>query len=147
MAASSAPAIKAELLTLLQASSGLEDVQIEYSHPGSTIQAESIYFGKTIETEVPGALGNRRQNEDYTIEVIVDCTQGGDDAQTCEERCWAMVAVLENVIRDNNGPTGALSALLGGGYVLYAGTDMTPYIETAGRLSEAVCQVRVVNRK
>lgn len=146
MAASSAPAVKAQLLTLLRADSALSGVQITYSHPGATIQQECVYFNRTVETERPAALGQRRQNEDYYMEVVVDVAQDGDDAQVCEERCWALVAEVENTIRNNNGPGGALATVVSG-WVVFGAVEMTPFIERGQRLAEAVCRVQVVNRK
>lgn len=145
-APSSAPAVKAALLTLLQADSGLTGVQLTYNHPGLSIQQEAAYFQRTIQTEELYSAGQRHQHETYDVELVVDVSQDGDDAQVCEERCWAIVARVELVIRANNGSGGGLSTAFPagvGGAVTMGGVTMTPYINTGARLAEAVCLVHV----
>lgn len=144
MAASTAPAVKVALLTLLRADAGLSNVQVEYAHPGTMSAPEVLFFGRTIGTEAPDSMGQRRQREIYDIEVVIGAKVDGDDAQTTEERCWALVAVLENVVRANNGPQGALLASIdSSGWLAMAGTQMTPYVESGARYSEALCRVHV----
>lgn len=145
MAASTAPSVKAALLTLLRVDAGLSGVQIEYSDPGAAIQQESIFFGRTMETEKPDSLGQRKQRESYDVEIYVYVAVDSDDPQTCEERCWALVAEIENVVRANNGRSGALSVALnpGAGWVVYGGTNMTPFAHDGQRVAEAQCKVHV----
>lgn len=145
MSASTAPAVKAALLTLLRADAGYSNVLVEYSHPGTTSNPEVVFFGRVIATEQPDSMGQRKQREHYDIEVVIGAKVDGDDAQTTEERCWTLVAVLENVVRANNGPQGALSLALspGAGWVAMAATEMTSYIEAGARYSEALCKVGV----
>jgi hypothetical protein len=150
MAASSAPAAKASLITILTAASGMAGVQIEYSHPGASIQQESVFFGRTFLDEVAGALGQQRRNESYALELVVSVAQDGDNAQVCEERCWALVAVVENALRPPTGATGAVSANLAGAVNLWAvleSVEMTPTIEGGQRIAEAVCMIRCQHRK
>lgn len=155
MAASTAPSVKSALLTLLRADDGLSGVQIDYADPGAAIADEEIFYGRTIETEKPGAgLGQRRQTETYDIEIYVYVKLDGDDPQTCEERCWTLVAELENVIRANNGVNGALSVALkdlagsnAAGWVVMGAIEMTPFTYQGARVAEALCKVHVEARK
>lgn len=150
MGASTAPAVKAALLTLLQADGALSGVQIVYSHPGATVQKEAIYFEGTHGQEEPATLGTRKQLETYDIEVAVGVVTDGDQAQAGEERCWALVARLESIVRAQGGlPAGPVSlAMPGGGFAVMGGTEMTPYIlGNSQRLAHAVCRVHVEGYK
>lgn len=145
MAASSAPGVKAALLTLLQADAGLTGVGITYAHPGVVTQ-EDIFYNRTIATEQPDTIGQRKQREEYDIEVVVTVARDGNDAKAAEDRCWALVARVENVVRANNGANGALPAALGtgvAGAITMGGGDMTPYIEGGQRISEWLGRVHV----
>jgi hypothetical protein len=145
MAASTAPSVKAALLTLLRADVSLSGVQIEYADPGAEIQQESVFYGRTIETEKPDSLGQRKQRESYDLEIYVYTAQDGNDPQTCEERGWALVARLETVVRANNGNNGALSAALtnAAGWVVMGSVEMTPFTHSGQRVCEALCRVHV----
>lgn len=149
MAASTAPSVKAALLTLLEADSGLSGVGFTYADPGEAISQEALFYGRTIATEKPNSMGRRGQHEAYDVEIYVYVAQDGDDPQTCEQRAWAIVAEIENVVRANNGNTGALSAALtpGAGWVVYAGTEMTPFTYSGQRVCEALCKVHVEANK
>lgn len=151
MAATSAPKVKKVLLELLEANIPNANiaggVQIRYAHPGADIQQEAIYFNRTISREEAAALGRLRRDEDYEIEVVIDVAQDGDNAQLCEERCWTLVEELENLVRANPGKSGDAMAGAVDGWVVYHSTEMTPHIEQAARLAEAVCTIAVKNRK
>lgn len=101
MASSSAPAAKAALVSLLQADPGMTGVTVTYGHPGSEMQQECVWTGMVTAAEQAISLGNMLRDEAYTIQVMVLVAQDGDDAQACEERCLALVAVVENVVRAN----------------------------------------------
>ena len=145
MAASTAPSVKSALITLLRAEPALAGVGIDYSDPGSSIQQEAIFYARTLQTEKPDSLGQRKQRESYDLEVYIYVQVPGDDPQLCEERCWTLVASLENVIRANNGSTGALSAALtpGNGWVVMGSIQMTPFTYNGARVAEALCRVHV----
>lgn len=150
MAASTAPSVKASLLALLRADSGLTGVRMDYADPGAEVGQEQLYYGRTLQTEHPGAgMGQRKQTELYEIEVYIGVAQDGDDAQTVEERCWALVARLETVVRANNGPQGALSVALNpaAGWVVMGAIEMVPFADNGQRCAVAVCKVHVEARK
>lgn len=145
MAASTAPNVKAELMTLLQADSGLAGVQVSYADPGQEAAQEAIFYGRTIQSEQPNSLGQRKQMERYDIEVYVGVTLDGNDAQSCEERCWALVARVETVVRANNGVSGGLSSAIqnAAGWVAMGGIEMEPFTVAGSRVAVAVCKVHV----
>lgn len=149
MASSTAPSVKAALLTLLRADSGLSGVQCNYADPGAEIAQESLFYGRTLQTEIPASMGQRAQREHYDIEIFIYVAVDSNDPQTCEERCWALVARLENVVRANNGSTGALSNALNpaAGWVVMGGIEMTPFQHAGQRVTEALCKVHVEARK
>jgi hypothetical protein len=149
MSATSAPRVKKAILEKLEAESSLSGVQIAYSDPGATTQQEVIYFDKTTSKELAAALGRKRRDEDYDLELVVGVAQDGDFAQVCEERCWEIVAIVENMVRLNPEmpstaePTGTVS-----GWVVFAGAVLTPYITTSGqRIAATVCTIHVKHRK
>lgn len=145
MAGSTAPAAKVALLGLLNAAAGLDGVQVSYTHPGVSVEQESIFFLRTILDEVARSLGQQKRRESYIIEVVVTVARDGDDAQAAEERMWALVTEVENVLRPPLGPGGAVSATLGGALNLWAEVEhveQTPFIEAGQRVSEAIVNVR-----
>jgi hypothetical protein len=145
MSASTAPAVKAQLLTLLRADPGYAGVLVEYGLPATSSNPEVVFFTRTIQTERPDSIGQRKQRESYDIETVVGAKVDGDNPQAAEERCWALVAVLENIVRANNSNTGALSAALtpSVGWVVMGAIEMTPYVEQGARYAEALCKVHV----
>jgi hypothetical protein len=147
---SSAPRVKKALLEKIEAEQAttFKGVQIRYAHPGVTIQQEAIYFGKVILHETARAMGRKRREEDYDLEVIVDVAQDGDEAQPAEERCWALVAALEELLRPiPELPSGSEPSGVVTGWVVWSSVEMTPYIEAGQRLAEAVCKIAVKHLK
>ena len=150
MSATTAPSVKAELLTLIQADATLSAIQSTYAYPGQSIAQEALFYGRTIGTENPDSMGQRKQRERYEVQVYIYVALDSDDPQTCETRCWDLVSALENLVRANNSNTGALSAALkdnlGGnaaGWVVYGGTEMTPFAYSGQRVCEALCKINV----
>ncbi len=147
MAATSAPAVKLALLAAFQASTTFTaaGVDVTYGAPsGTAITQEMIYFGITRERETSAAMGQQRRDERYSVEVIVDVILDGDDPQACEATCLAYVQEIENILR-----TRAAMATVAGfsGWCVFGRYEVTPYILEGQRLSEAVIEVEVVNRK
>lgn len=154
MAATTAPSVKAALMSLLQDDSDMQGVQISYADPGPEIAQEALFFGKTLTTEGPVSMGNRRQQESYDIEIYIYVKVDGNDPQTAEERGWDLVSALEDLVRAENGNTGTLTAALqdrkfnpAAGWIVYAGTEMSPFRIGGARLVEALCKIHVEARK
>lgn len=151
MSTSTAPAVKNALLGLMQADANLTGVRIDYADPGDEIGQEQIFFGRTLGSEQPApGMGQRRQEENYEIEVYVYVAADGNDPQAVEDRAYAIVAELETLVRANNGPTGALAAVItGGGWAAMSAAPetMTPFTFGGQRVCEALCRVKVKARK
>jgi hypothetical protein len=145
VSASTAPAAKAALLAIMKGSSDLAGVQVSYAHPGiAEIGPEAIYMGRVHLEEAPRTTGQHRR-ESYVIELVVDVTKDGNDGQASEERMWAIVGVIEGLLRPVRQGTN-----LNGAVTLWAeveGISMTPYINQAQRLSEAVVSIRCKSDK
>ncbi len=157
MSASTAPAAKAALIAMLEADPTViaGAVQIEYADPGPAIKQEAMWFERTLLEEKAAAIGRQRRTETYILELVVFVVQdggGGDRAKECEERAWALVAVVENLLRPPTGPAGDASANLAGAVNLwaeFAGCDMVPGTAPKGgqRAAIAECRIRCHSRK
>lgn len=142
MSASSAPAAKAGLLTLLAARAALNGVQQSWAHPGKNIESETIFLGRVRSTETAAALGRQRRDEDYNIDVIVTVHQAGDDAQTVEERAWTLAGEVEQAVRADPTLNGAVNVR-----AVINSFDQDLYIESDGRVAEILMTVNVHHRK
>lgn len=98
---SSAPAVKAKLIQLLQARTGLAGVQVSWAHPGKNLERESIFFGRVRGTDQWSGLGNHTRLEDYIADVVVMVVEPGTDAQATEERLWELYAEVETQLQEN----------------------------------------------
>lgn len=100
---STAPTFRAALLAALQARPALAAVQVTYSHPGATLDTDSVYFGETRGSmDVPVIRGGRKKREErYTLDVWFDVAAVGPDAQTASERAWSLFGELEDVLADD----------------------------------------------
>lgn len=148
MSASSAPVAKRNIMGLLAADGALVDVQIEYAWPNTPGQ-ECIAFGKTTLEEVSPTYGNGRKREAYDLELIVEVAQDGDDAQTGEERCWAIVARIEAILSPIE-TRGRLTFSAADGVNLWAtiaGIEMIPYPLGDQRIAQAVVTIQCHNDK
>lgn len=142
MTATSAPAAKAGLLTLLRARAALTGVQVEWAHPGQLIEPESVFLLGVQSDEVPATLGQQRRDETYTLEVAVTVHRPGDDPQACEERAWALAAEVEAAVRGDRTLNGAVSE-----WAMVQGMTQQPFIEGEGRVCEIVVRVECRSRK
>lgn len=146
MSASTAPAVKAALVTLLAADPTIvaDEVQVEYAEPGSGLRQEAIWFDRTVLREEAAAFGYQRRNEDYTLELVVFVAQDGDEAQLCEERAWELVAIVENTLRGNPTAGGAVNLS-----VQFIGAEMQPGFAPKGaqRVAIATCELQCKSRK
>lgn len=151
--ASTVPAAKAAILTLLQSSTVLgaaaDPVQVAWAHPGASIAQESVYMGGVQLDQAPHTSGQRIR-ESYLVEIIVDVALDGDDPQAAETRMWALVAGVEACF-DTAGSPARKATTLGGAVNLWAVVEtieQTPYLPGGGqRLSEAVIGVRCESYK
>ena len=100
MATSTVPALKANLLTQLQARGGLAGVQVTYGPPLPNPDREFIWLGDVQGDQAFSAMAAPNQrHEQYTLQVIVSVLREGTDLKTADERCFALCAELENQLR------------------------------------------------
>lgn len=138
----SIPVVKGALLTLLQARSGLANVQVEWAWPGANkIANESVFFEDAKLDERSDQLGNGTRREDYTLPVYVCVKQKGNDPQTVETRAWALVAEIEAQLKPPNnadlglGPSDGVKSLT----VQVSGHEPHSYVQDEGWS----CEIRV----
>lgn len=103
MPVSSVPAVKAKILTLLQAAQaegqGLEGVSVDWADPSGDIAHEHIFMTDPFIEESAAALATTRPRKElYTLPVLVHVRRDGNDAQAAEERMWELVAEVEAII-------------------------------------------------
>ena len=115
MAGSTIYAVKAQLLTLLQANSTLSNVQVTYGDPLEGMRRESIFLGDVIsDSHTPESLsaGRRRRLEDYTVNVEVFVQSKPAGQQECEQRAIVLANAVEDVLADYPTLDGAVSGLM-----------------------------------
>lgn len=103
MAHSTVPAVKAGLVSALDARSGLDNVDVTYSHPGDALQPEAVYLGGVRGThELPiMRAGRKPRQENYTIDVWFEVIRDGTTSQEAEERAWVLFGELEDLLADD----------------------------------------------
>lgn len=112
MAISTVPAVKAKLVTLLTAASGLAGVKVTWTYPvdEDDIGQEHIHFGDVTQSEVWHALGALRREEDYTIELVILVKKYGDDPKATDDRLWVLREQVSTVLRSDPTLSGILNA-------------------------------------
>lgn len=97
MAYSTIPAAKAQLLTTLQARTGLAGVLVAWGLPmDEPADRERVYVDDATNVERDWAqLGLRRVDESYDLKVHVEVYERGNDRRGCEERMFEIVAEVE----------------------------------------------------
>lgn len=130
MAASTAPTVKANLITQLEARNGLEGVSVRWAFPAKDDHwprsKELIYLGDTTSEQEWSSLGPTLPREEhYTLALVVIVNRDGDDPQATEERCWELVAEVEDQLRDDPQVNSAIQRpSREGGYAQFAGASM-----------------------
>lgn len=91
------PAAKAQLLATLQARPGLTGVLVQWGLPSEVpAERERVYINDAINVQrVWGQIGRNSVAEAYTLQLIVEVFQEGDDQQATEARMWEIVAEIE----------------------------------------------------
>lgn len=101
---STVPQVKAYMVTQLQARTELAaPVLVSYGEPGPYLPDDIVAVldaNQTFEQmAMIGSGASKWLEETYTLEVKVDCFQGGDLAQTVEERALSLASVVVDVVR------------------------------------------------
>lgn len=110
MAASTFPAAKANLLTILKARPALSAVHVGWGVPADLpAESERIYVGDVRDFEREWmALGAKSLEESYAIEVVVEVFQYGNDQQAAEARLAVLIDEVEQAVRGDLGLGGAV---------------------------------------
>ena len=115
MAGSTMYAVKAKLLTLLQANATLASIQVTYGDPGEAMRRESIFMGdvdSNVHTPESLSSGRRRRLEDYTLAVEVFVQSKAAGQQEGEQRALVLANAIEDVLADyptlDDGVTGLM---------------------------------------
>ena len=97
---STAPLMKAALLTALSARAGLSGVTVSYGAPTQGPR-EFIALSDISGTQEFAMLGHLRKDETYTLSVYCSVLREGNMQQTCTERCFELAAEIEDELRTN----------------------------------------------
>jgi len=115
MAGSTMYAVKAKLLTLLQANSTLSAIQVSFGDPGEAMRRESIFMGdvrSNVHTPESLSSGRRRRLEDYTLDIEVFVQSKAAGQQEGEQRALVLANAIEDVLADypqlDDGVTGLM---------------------------------------
>lgn len=100
--ASTIPACKAAVLTILAARAALADVTRTWAGPtkDEDFVEEMIFLGVTEDTSEFLAYGGPRE-ETYSLAITVWVEQWGDNPQETEERAHALWDEVEDALRDD----------------------------------------------
>lgn len=116
MSTSTAPAARAQVLSLLTAA--LPSSRVTWGGPSEAedITDEMVYLGtvtRTVNLRGMGVPASTQGmfDEEYRFPVIAIGRREGDDEQAAEERAWQLVDVIETAIRADLSLDGTLRSL------------------------------------
>ena len=100
MPTSTVPALKANLVTQLQARPGLTGVQVTNGPPLPNPEREFIWVGNVNGQQEFGFFGAPQQRqEEFGVDVVISVLREGRDTAAADTRCFALFAELENQLR------------------------------------------------
>lgn len=102
MSSSSVPTVKAALVELLEAASWpAPRPAVSYGWPRE-VPREIVQVGGTTQGEQTwAAFGTRKRDESYRLELVVQVIHPGQSQRAATERAFALLAVIEDVLRDH----------------------------------------------
>lgn len=101
MATSTATAFRAALITALSARSSLTGVQIGYGMPAGALSREHMLLGNLTGTQEFRAIGAQHKFEEFEQTMHIGVVREGQQQQACDERAFALMAELEDVLMDD----------------------------------------------
>lgn len=113
--ASAVPTAKAALKAAIESRDNVvsQGVVVRWGAPTDESQwlgkHEMIYFGRVDQAEEWGSLGGGRRDEDFTIDVVIQVHQLGDDEQETETRAWELRDEIEAALKADKTLGGAVS--------------------------------------
>jgi hypothetical protein len=109
---STAPTAKLYLYNQIIALVNDPAVLVSYGEPGLEQPDDIIVVGavsrQVVISQMVGSGGTGWLDETYTIGVDVEVYRGGADAPTADARAWALVGVVETVVRTDPSLGGAV---------------------------------------
>lgn len=145
MAYSTIPAVKAALLTALQALPGLTGVRVDRGLPADGVpERERVYIDNAVDIDREWMMvGRKRLDESYTIRILIEVYQDGNTQASCEDRMWELVALVEQATLVDltlggllNGNTDRPSGIKPGGI-----EDQNSFAAPDGWISHAVLRI------
>jgi hypothetical protein len=145
MATSTIPAVKAAIVSAIQARPALAGVQVTWGIPHDAISREWICVGDVIGSQDSAAIGQQRRDESYTVQVIVNVVRPSlEPARDVSERCFVLVAEIEQALRPLSAPPLGVADLI---WALVEKTDLTETFDTDQRTARATvhiaCRARI----
>lgn len=139
MATSTIPAVKAALVAAFQARPALSGVQVTWGVPHDAIAREWICVGDVEGRQDSAAIGQQRRDEEYTVLVVVNVVRPSlESAQATAERCFALVAEVEQALRPLTAPPLGVADLI---WAFVTKTDLTETFDTDQRTARATVHV------
>jgi hypothetical protein len=69
---------------------------------------ELIYFGDTEMQDESPTLGQTRIDEEFSVRIIIDVQQWGDNEQATEQRAWDLYSEVVSVVNANRTLSGTV---------------------------------------
>lgn len=103
MSTTTAPIIRAQLISLLAARPALTDVLVKHVWQGDAAEQEQIYLGNTSADLDFATIraGRKKREEDYTIQVIIDVETPTDWGPASETRAFVLAGDVDNMLADD----------------------------------------------
>ena len=102
-ARSSIPTVRTQLVALLGAQPAMAGIQLGRSHPGKTLQPQSVFLGHVDCNEVVPVARSTRvvRQEEYIVEVWIMVGDSGSDSTNAEATCFTLYGALEDLLATN----------------------------------------------
>lgn len=142
MGVSSIPAVKQALLDLLSARPGMDGAKITWAVPSGQVERDWVSLDDVTGRQAPARLGRQAREEEYTVQITVTVVRPAvDTPQSVASRCFALVAEIENLLREN--PTIGVNSLV---HTYITRTDLVERNDGDQREARALVDVFVVAR-
>lgn len=103
MSTTTAPTVRAQLITLLAARPGLAGVLVTPVWQGDAATQEQMYLGKTSADLDFATIraGRKKREEDYAVDLVIDVERPDDWGPDSEERAFALAAEVDDLVADD----------------------------------------------
>jgi hypothetical protein len=133
--------VKRAIVTAIRQQPEFQNRQVEFGHPGSRIEHESVFVVSVSDDETARSLGKAHRRETLTVELGILSDVVGSDQVEAQERAYVMLAGVENAIAQDSslGGLALMSEITGFSETSFSGDQRS--------VSEITVQVRVVANK